>query len=83
MRFSKASVRIFSDHRVSSFDSMLLVFGMRNQILEHELDRVEEEFAVDLKRGLQRKVDTADAYYPQIEESIRREAAAMAPRFGR
>ncbi len=26
-------------------------------------------------------VDTADAYYPQIEESIRREAAAMAPQY--
>ncbi len=66
---------------MGNVESTVLVFGMRNQMLEYELDRIEEQFAVDLKRGVQRMVDTADAYYPQIEESIRREAAAMAPQY--
>ncbi len=50
-------------------------------MLEHELDGIEERFGIDLDRGVQHKVDTDNAYYPQIEESIRREAAAMAPHY--
>jgi hypothetical protein len=61
--------------------SALLIFGMRNQLLEHELDRVEREYAIDLKRGFQRELDQDVSYYPQIESEIRREAAAMAPHY--
>jgi hypothetical protein len=61
--------------------STILVFGMRNQMAEHELDRVEREFAVDLRRGVARPDDSDEAFYPQIEASIRREAAAMAPHY--
>lgn len=62
-------------------DSTVLIFWMSNQMVEHELDGVEERFGIDLKRGVRPKTDTDDAYYPQIEESIRREAAAMAPHY--
>ncbi len=62
-------------------ESAILIFAIRNQMVEHELDAIEERFAVDLKRGVARKSDSADAYYPQIEKSIRREAAAMAPQY--
>lgn len=66
---------------MTAFESVVLIFGMRNQMLEHELDGIEERFGIDLDRGVQHKVDTDNAYYPQIEESIRREAAAMAPHY--
>lgn len=66
---------------MSEFESALLVFGMRNQLLEHELDRVENDFAIDLGRGFQRELNRDDAYYPQIESDIRREAASMAPHY--
>lgn len=66
---------------MDDIESTVLVFGMRNQMLEHELDGIEERFGIDLNRGVQHKVDTDAAYYPQIEESIRREAAAMAPHY--
>ncbi|HST55489.1 MAG TPA: Swt1 family HEPN domain-containing protein [Solirubrobacteraceae bacterium] len=66
---------------VEDIESAILVFAMRNQMLEHELDQVEERFAVDLERGLERDGDSPDSYYPQIEASIRREAAAMAPHY--
>jgi hypothetical protein len=62
-------------------ESAILIFAIRNQMVEHELDAIEERFAVDLKRGVACKLDSADAYYPQIEKSIRREAAAMAPQY--
>jgi hypothetical protein len=65
----------------ADIESAILIFAIRNQMVEHELDALEERFAIDLKRGVERKSDSADAYYPQIEESIRREAAAMAPQY--
>jgi hypothetical protein len=65
----------------ADIESAILIFAIRNQMVEYELDAIEERFAIDLKRGVERKSDSADAYYPQIEESIRREAAAMAPQY--
>jgi hypothetical protein len=54
---------------------------MTNQLLEHDLDRVEKEFAVDLRRGHRSRLDSDESYYPQIERDIRAEAAAMAPHY--
>lgn len=57
-------------------------FAMTNQLLEHDLDRIEAEFDVDLGRP---RADTTSAevenYYPQIEVAFRAEAAAMAPHY--
>lgn len=57
------------------------LFGITNQLIEHSLDRVEREHAVDLQRGLGSTDDVDEAYYPQIESAIRAEAAAMAPHY--
>jgi len=57
------------------------LFGITNQLLEHDLDRVEREFVIDLQRGHQSAVAADEAYYPQIEASIRAEAASMAPHY--
>jgi len=54
---------------------------MANQIAEHELDRIETEFTVDLRRGHSKTVATDEDYYPQIESAIRSEAAQMAPHY--
>lgn len=55
---------------------------MTNQLLEHDLDRIEAEYDIDLGR---RRVATNDAevenYYPQIEAAFRAEAASMAPHY--
>ena len=66
---------------MDDLESAILVFGMRNQLAEQELDSVEREFAIDLGRGFQRQIDSDESYYPQIESSIRREAARMAPHY--
>jgi len=59
----------------------LKVFGITNQLLEHDLDRVEREHAIDLERGHRTTVDGDQSYYPQIERQFRAEAAAMAPHY--
>lgn len=59
----------------------LKLFAMNSQLLEHDLDRVEQQLAIDLGRG-HRHTDQADeTYYPQIESAIRAEAAMMAPHY--
>lgn len=62
-------------------EEVIKLFGITNQLLEHDLDRVELEHAVDLRRGHRREVDSDEAYYPQIESEIRTEAALMAPHY--
>jgi HEPN superfamily Swt1-like protein len=57
------------------------LFGITNQLIEHSLDRVEREYAIDLKRNHDRAGDVDEAYYPQIESAIRTEAASMAPHY--
>lgn len=64
---------------MSPLEDAIKLFGITNQLLEHELDRVEHEQGVELNRGHRRLIDADDAYYPQIEKAIRSEAAAMAP----
>jgi hypothetical protein len=59
----------------------LKLFGMTTQLLEHDLDRIEKEYVVDLQRGHRASLDADDSYYPQIERDIRAEAAAMAPHY--
>lgn len=61
-----------------SVDDTLKLFAMSNQLLEHDLDRIESEFAVDLRRGHAKSVEGDETYYPQIERAIRQEAARMA-----
>jgi hypothetical protein len=57
------------------------LFGMTNHLLEHDLDRIENEYAIDLQRGHQSRATPDETYYPQIEAGIRAEAAAMAPHY--
>jgi hypothetical protein len=64
-----------------SAEQALKLFAMSNQLLEHDLDRIESEYVVDLHRTHRRAVEADDSYYPQIERDIRAEAARMAPHY--
>jgi hypothetical protein len=66
---------------VTQLEDEIKLFGVANQLLEHDLDRVEREQGIELNRGHRRSLNTDDAYYPQIERAIRAEAAAMAPHY--
>jgi Swt1-like HEPN len=59
----------------------LKVFVMNNQLAEHDLDRIEVEYATDLGRARTRLAVDDDSYYPQIERDIRAEAASMSPHY--
>jgi hypothetical protein len=61
-------------------EQILKLFVMSNQLAERQLDRVEEFHGLTLGRNHRRSIGEED-YYPQIERSIRREAAEMAPHY--
>jgi hypothetical protein len=62
-------------------EDALKLFAVTNQLIEHGLDRVEREHAIDLGRGHRPAVEVDEDYYPQIESAIRAEAAQMAPHY--
>lgn len=57
------------------------LFAITSQLIEHDLDQIEREYAIDLRRDHRSTADVDGAYYPQIEGAIRAEAAAMAPHY--
>jgi hypothetical protein len=66
---------------MTAADDGLKLFAMTSRMLEHDLDRIEEEYSIDLKRGYDASLPGDEAYYPQIEQAIRAEAASMAPSY--
>ncbi|MGN6189001.1 MAG: Swt1 family HEPN domain-containing protein [Conexibacter sp.] len=66
---------------MSRIEDAIKLFGITNQLIEHDLDRIELEYALDLRRGHMAQVSGDDADYPQIEREIRVEAASMAPHY--
>lgn len=66
---------------MKSAEEAIKLFGMTNQLIEHGLDRVERDFAVDLGRDHRPNAEVDEEYYPQIESAIRAEAAQMAPHY--
>jgi hypothetical protein len=54
-------------------------FGLNNVALEHDLRRVAREQKVQLRTVAQKR--DRDAYYPQITERIRHDAASMAEHY--
>jgi hypothetical protein len=66
---------------VTSIEEWLKLFAVSNQLLENDLDRIEREHGLDLRRGHQRTVERDETYYPQIDDAIRNEAARMAQHY--
>jgi hypothetical protein len=62
-------------------EHLLKLFFLSNQLLDHELDRVETEFAIDLRRSHIRATVSDEDYYPQLDQELRSEAADMAPHY--
>jgi Swt1-like HEPN len=68
-------------HVGRSDEDAIKLFGVTSQLIEHDLDRIEREYAIDLGRAHHSLAETDEAYYPQIESAIRAEAAGMAPHY--
>lgn len=62
-------------------DEQIKLFGVSNQLLEHDLDKVEKNLGLDLGRGHVATIAQDGSYYPQIESAIRAQAAKMAPHY--
>ena len=56
-------------------EEKLRLFGLANPSAERDLDRVEVDLHLDLKRSVGDKKD--EYYYPQFADSLRKEAAQM------
>lgn len=65
---------------MDNIENKLKIFGMNNQFTELDLDRVEQEFKIDLGRK-KNKVIKDNVYYPQFEAKIRNEAKQMAKHY--
>ena len=66
---------------MTEIENALKLFGITSQLIEHDLDKVEREQAIDLNRDHKQTLQADEEYYPQIETAIRAEAAAMAPHY--
>jgi len=64
----------------NSNEDSIKLFGITNQMLELELDRIEKKFDIDLGRK-KPKLQNDKEYYPQFDLEIRNEAKRMAKNY--
>ena len=64
-----------------SISDSIKLFAMKTQLLDKDLARIERDFQVSLGRITTDDEDADDAYYPQFDEDLRREAAEMAKHY--
>jgi hypothetical protein len=57
------------------------LYGMSIQLAERELDEVERALKADLQRAPNKRGDRDEEFYPQFDESVRREASGMAQHY--
>lgn len=62
-------------------EDLLKLFALSNQLMEHDLDRVEKDLGLSLGRTHISTTSSDQDYYPQIESEIRQQAANMAPHY--
>ncbi|KGO85350.1 hypothetical protein Q765_16525 [Flavobacterium rivuli WB 3.3-2 = DSM 21788] len=61
-------------------ENLIKVFGVTNQFVELELDKIEEKYNIDLGRK-KAKIKKDTTYYPQFDFEIRKEAQSMAKHY--
>jgi Swt1-like HEPN len=61
--------------------NVLGLLFLSNQRLDHELARIETDFAIDLGRNASALQAKDEDFYPQLEQELRAEAASMAPHY--
>jgi Swt1-like HEPN len=62
-------------------EDQIKLFGMSNQLLENDLDRIERAHSLDLGRDHRKTVETDQDYYPQLDRDIRKEAQSMSAHY--
>jgi hypothetical protein len=64
-----------------TLEEQIKLFGMSNQLLENDLDRVERELGLDLGRSHEKTLEKDQDYYPQLDRAARQEAASMSKHY--
>jgi hypothetical protein len=64
-----------------SIEEKIKLFAISNQMVESDLDRVEQEFSIDLDRDHETAAEKDRDYYPQIDRAFRQEASQMAKNY--
>ncbi|AGA80115.1 Swt1 family HEPN domain-containing protein [Echinicola vietnamensis] len=64
---------------MSNLDKIKL-FAMANSLTEHQLDKIEKDFDIDLERNPKQEVQKKE-YYLQFDSEFRREAKSMAEHY--
>ena len=62
-------------------EDKIKLFAMSRQMAERDLDAVKRKHRVNLGRQNTAKTDKDEEYYPQFDQSVRAEAAAMAAHY--
>ncbi len=65
----------------TTLEEQIKLFGISNQLLEHDLDRVERELGIDLGRSHEKTLEKDQDYYPQLDRAVRQEAARMSKHY--
>lgn len=68
-------------NRSIALEKQIKLFAISNQLAENDLDRVEQEFSIDLGRGHDKSIEKDQDYYPQIDRSVRQEALGMSKHY--
>jgi hypothetical protein len=66
--------------RKNKKEDIVKLFGITNQMLELDLNRIEKKYDLDLGR-VKTKVESDNIYYPQFDLEIRKEAKKMAKNY--
>lgn len=64
-----------------SFGEKIKSFGMTNMLIENDLDNIERNFSIELRKKENESItakDIEETYFPQFQESLRNEASYMA-----
>jgi len=68
-------------HHGKTLEEEIKLFGISNQLVENDLDRVERELSINLGRDHQKSLEKDQDYYPQIDQEIRQEASVMSKHY--
>ena len=62
-------------------EERIKLFAFSHQLVECDLDVIENKYGINLGRHISSDEDRDEEYYPQFEQSVRKEAAAMAKHY--
>lgn len=63
-----------------TYERIIKSFGMTNMLILSDLDKIEQQYGIEIGHR-PKKADRDQAYYPQFDQSLRKEAADMASQY--